>query len=126
MDGSARAAHDAALRELGRDPGDVTVLDALNLGGPSAGLAFALEVVDATTPGDLTNGLTVAATGSLDAYGRVGPVGGIRYKTVAAERAGADLFLVPSANAGEAWTASTTIRVVPVDSLSEALALLNE
>ncbi len=65
------------------------------VGGPSAGLAFTLAILDVLTDGELTGGLNVVATGTIDRGGNVGAVGGVRHKTVAAERSGADLFLVP-------------------------------
>jgi PDZ domain-containing protein len=66
-----------------------------NIGGPSAGLAFALGAIDALTTGNLTGGHKVAVTGTIDANGVVGPVGGVAQKTVAVERAGCQYFLVP-------------------------------
>jgi Lon-like protease len=69
-----------------------------NVGGPSAGLMFALALYDALTPGDLTQGRTIAGTGTIDPKGDVGPIGGITDKVVAAQRVGADIFLVPHGN----------------------------
>jgi PDZ domain-containing secreted protein/Zn-dependent protease/CBS domain-containing protein len=66
-----------------------------DIGGPSAGLAYALAVYDILESRDLANGRIVATTGTIDLDGRVGPVGGVEEKTVAAKRAGARLFLVP-------------------------------
>jgi PDZ domain-containing protein len=66
-----------------------------NVGGPSAGLAFVLGVLDMLGSGRLTAGHRVAVTGTIDLGGVVGPIGGIALKTVAVERAGADVFLVP-------------------------------
>jgi len=63
--------------------------------GPSAGLAFTLAIMDVLSEGELTNGMNVVATGTIDRDGNVGPVGGIHQKTIAAERAGADVLLVP-------------------------------
>jgi len=65
------------------------------VGGPSAGLAFTLAIIDVLSEGELTNGLDVVATGVIGRDGRIGPVGGIQQKTVAADRAGADVFIVP-------------------------------
>ena len=73
-----------------------------DVGGPSAGLVFATAVVDKLTPGDLTGGRTVAGTGTIDADGKVGPIGGIRFKMDAARHDGATLFLVPAGNCAEA------------------------
>lgn len=75
-------------------PFDVEI-DTGRVGGPSAGLAFTLAIMDVLSEGELTNGLEIVATGTIDRDGRVGPVGGIRQKTVAVERSGADVFIVP-------------------------------
>src|SRR3954471_5047856 len=66
-------------------------IDSGQIGGPSAGLAFTLSRLDVLTPGELTGGVPVAATGTIEADGRVGPVGGVAQKTVAVKRAGAKL-----------------------------------
>jgi PDZ domain-containing protein len=70
-------------------------IDVGDIGGPSAGLALTLGLLDTLSNGDLTGGHRVAATGTMDAQGDVGDVGGVAQKTVAVERAGAQLFLVP-------------------------------
>ncbi len=70
-------------------------INVTNIGGPSAGLAMTLGVIDALTDGSLTGGKTVAATGTMDSEGDVGDVGGVPQKTVAVENAGASIFLVP-------------------------------
>jgi PDZ domain-containing protein len=72
-----------------------------NIGGPSAGMMFALGIIDTLTPGDLTGGKDIAGTGTIDADGTVGPIGGIRQKLVGARRAGADYFLAPADNCNE-------------------------
>jgi Lon-like protease len=72
-----------------------------DIGGPSAGLMFALGLYDALTPGDLTDGRTIAGTGTMAPDGTVGPIGGITDKVVAAERVGATVFLVPKDNMAE-------------------------
>lgn len=90
--------------------------------GPSAALAFALEVIDRLDPGrDLAGGRTVAATGAVWPSGRVVPVGGVRQKVLAARRAGADLILIPRANAAEARSAAGRMRVITVDTVAEAV-----
>ncbi len=120
----ARARGVAADRlDLARSAVDVHA-DTDGLEGPSAGLAFALEMVDALTPDDLTGGLLVAATGVVDDAGRVSAVGGAAEKATAARRAGADLLLVPSANYREAVAAAPGLRVVAVDTFDEAVAAL--
>jgi PDZ domain-containing protein len=83
-------------------PFDVTVGINPSIGGPSAGLMFSLGIYDTLTPGSLTDGHTIAGTGTIDASGRVGPIGGIQQKIVGARNAGAQLFLVPPDNCAEA------------------------
>lgn len=77
-------------------PFEITI-DVGRVGGPSAGLAFALSIVDYLTEGELTGGLNIATTGTIDSYGYVGSVGAYPQKAEAAARAGVDLFLVPPA-----------------------------
>jgi PDZ domain-containing protein len=72
------------------------------IGGPSAGLLFSLGIYDTLTPGSLTGGETVAGTGTIDADGKVGPIGGIQQKIAAANGDGAQLFLVPPDNCKDA------------------------
>lgn len=103
-------------------------VDAGEVGGPSAGLMFALEAVDLLTPGDLTRGLTVAGTGTINAAGEVGAIGGVSHKVAAAGEQGAELFLAPSANAEEAAekaaSIGTPMKVVGVDTLEDAVAAI--
>lgn len=105
-------------------PFDVSLNLGDNIGGPSAGLMFALGIYDVLTPGSLTDGKVVAGTGEIDAEGNVGPIGGIRQKLVGAQDDGAELFLVPGDNCAEALTASfdpAEMRLVRADSLDEAV-----
>ena len=97
-----------------------------DIGGPSAGLMTALAVYALTTGADLTGGRTVAGTGTIDAQGRVGPVGGIAQKVAAASAAGASVMLVPGSEAAAARRAAEGlgIEVVAVPSFSAALARL--
>ena len=98
-----------------------------SVGGPSAGLAFALAVLDILTPGELTGGEPVAVTGTINAAGQVGPVGGTAQKAVAVRRAGIEVFLVPSSEYEQARAAvGDDIRVEPIDDLDQALAVLAE
>jgi PDZ domain-containing protein len=83
-------------------PVDVTINIDEGIGGPSAGLMFSLGIYDTLTPGSLTGGQVVAGTGTLDATGTVGPIGGIQQKIVGARDAGAQLFLVPPDNCDQA------------------------
>ncbi|USQ77144.1 YlbL family protein [Ornithinimicrobium cryptoxanthini] len=78
-------------------PYEVTI-DAGNVGGPSAGMMFALAIYDKITPGPLTGGLNIAGTGTINSDGQVGGIGGIHQKMYAAERAGVDYFLAPAEN----------------------------
>ncbi|HEU0132598.1 MAG TPA: PDZ domain-containing protein [Mycobacteriales bacterium] len=105
-----------------RPPFPVTI--ALNdVGGPSAGLMFALGIYDRLTPGDLTGGKVIAGTGSIDDDGAVGPIGGIQQKLVAARAHGAAYFLTPSGNWDDAVKATPKgLHLVRVSTLREALA----
>ncbi len=100
-------------------------IDSGNVGGPSAGLAFTLAVLDVLTPGELTGGLDVAVTGTIDGAGNVGDVGGVRQKTAAAIDEGYDVFLVPSGEYQEAAErAGDALEVISVDTLGDALDAL--
>lgn len=102
-------------------------VDQGRIGGPSAGLMIALTVYDLVDPGDLAAGRTIAGTGTIDLEGRVGPVGGVDAKVVAARAAGATVFLVPEYEASLAReVAGDDIEVVPVASLDDAVAALQE
>jgi PDZ domain-containing protein len=97
-----------------------------NVGGPSAGLMFALGIYDKLTPGALTGGTFVAGTGTIDDAGHVGTIGGIQMKIIGARRAGATVFLAPKGNCGEAQhNPPKGIRIVPVSTLDDALNVLS-
>jgi PDZ domain-containing protein len=97
-----------------------------NIGGPSAGLMFALAVVDKLTDGDLAGSKFVAGTGTIDNNGKVGSIGGITHKMLAAYEAGATVFLVPGDNCAEARTGNDEgLELVRVDTLSEAVDALH-
>jgi Lon-like protease len=100
-------------------------IDAGNVGGPSAGLAFTLQVMEALGR-DVTHGYKVAATGEMNLDGTVGAIGGIKQKTYGARDAGADVFLVPVAgnNAADAKRYAHGLRIIPVTSLPQALKAL--
>jgi len=98
-------------------------IEAGNIGGPSAGLAFALDIVDELGR-DLDRGKTVVATGAIRLDGQVDPIGGIQQKTIGARQAGADLFLVPDANAAEARRHADGLPIVAVSNFKEALSQL--
>ena len=95
-----------------------------NIGGPSAGLMWALGVVDLLTPGNLTGGETIAGTGEVDPEGGVHGIGGIGLKLRAAQDAGAGVFLLPRDNLEEARAAASDLRLVPVSTLDEAVRFL--
>jgi PDZ domain-containing protein len=92
------------------------------IGGPSAGLAFTLGILDKLAGGDITGGRVVAATGTIHPDGSVGPVGGVSEKTIAVERAGATVFFVPPAEYAKALAKATPhLKVLAVSSLAQAL-----
>jgi Lon-like protease len=96
-----------------------------DIGGPSAGLIFALAVVDKLTPDDLTGGKVVAGTGTIYPTGLVGPIGGITLKMVGARQAGATVFLVPAPNCPEAAAHTPAgLRLVKVSALADAVDAL--
>jgi len=93
-----------------------------NIGGPSAGLVFSLAVVDKLTTGDLSGDKFVAGTGTIASDGKVGSIGGITHKIVAAHEAGATVFLVPADNCDEAKSAHEDgIDLLKVDTLTQAV-----
>jgi PDZ domain-containing protein len=99
-------------------------IDLGNVGGPSAGLAFALDLLEELGR-DVDNGHRVAATGELSLDGRVLPVGGLKQKTIGARRADVDVFVVPAGeNADEARRHAGDVRIVAVRSFQQALQLL--
>jgi PDZ domain-containing protein len=114
-----------ALRELyGRLPIKVTI-DTENIGGPSAGMMFALSIYDKLTPGDLTRGRRIAGTGQITEDGSVAPIGGIAEKLVGARRQGATVFLLPRGNCDEVSAHPPPgLRLVPVSNVREALQFL--
>ncbi len=97
------------------------------IGGPSAGLTFALALTDLLTPEDLIGGLSVSSTGTIDERGVVGPIGGLPQKLTGAARAGTDLFLFPVSNCAELPPAlPQDVIVAPVATLDEALTAIAE
>lgn len=96
-----------------------------NIGGPSAGLVFSLAVIDKLTTGDLTADKFVAGTGTINADGKVGSIGGITHKILAAHEAGATVFLVPADNCDEAKSAHEDgVDLVKVENLEGAVDAL--
>lgn len=96
-----------------------------NVGGPSAGLMFALGIVDRLTPGPLTGGAAIAGTGTIDSEGRVGAIGGIQQKLHGARDAGSTFFFAPESNCAHISRVPSGLQVVRVATLSEALAALD-
>jgi len=107
-----------------RLPIDVSI-DAGSVGGPSAGLAFALDVMEKLGR-DVDHGQRVAATGELSLDGSVHRIGGIKQKTLGARAADVDAFLVPTENAAEARRYADGLRIVPVRTVSQAVRLLSK
>lgn len=92
-----------------------------NIGGPSAGMIFALGIMDRLTTPDETNGEIIAGTGTMDTAGNVGPIGGIRQKLHGAQRDGAKFFLAPESNCDEVvGNVPDGLQVVSVATLEEA------
>ena len=104
-------------------PIDVDI-DLGGVGGPSAGLAFALDIVEELR-GDVDRGLNVAVTGALELDGDVLPIGGVKQKVIGARRTGADVFIVPAGdNAAEARRHAGDLRIIPVENFRQALQAL--
>ena len=98
-----------------------------DVGGPSAGLMFALGIYDKLTPGSLTGGRFVAGTGTIDDDGKVGPIGGVEMKTVGARGKGAEFFLTPAGNcAAAAKDTPEGLTLVKVDTIDDALGALKD
>lgn len=112
------------IRALYSAPFDIEfTLD--GVGGPSAGLVFALSIIDELTPESLTGGEVIAGTGTIDPVGNVGAIGGIGQKMDAAAEAGATLFLAPTANCSTVRAETPEgLEVAAVSTLDEALAAL--
>lgn len=107
------------------DEGKRLTITAGDIGGPSAGLVFALQAIDLLSKGDLSGGLRIAATGTITVDGKVGAIGGIKQKIVIASSEGAQLFLAPADNFEEAEAKAkalgTPMKVVSVKTLKEAM-----
>ncbi|MDO0914557.1 S16 family serine protease [Streptomyces sp. DT2A-34] len=128
MKESQDAATEAALNYLDLNDKNIKVtLKLADVGGPSAGLLFSLGIIDKLngTGADLTGGRTIAGTGTIDAAGKVGAVGGVSLKTQAAKRDGATVFLVPKDECSDAKAELPKgLRLIPVTTLKGAVGAL--
>jgi PDZ domain-containing protein len=106
------------------DPGLEVKIETGDIGGPSAGLIFSLALYDRLTPDDLTDGRSIAGTGTIACDGQIGAISGIEQKVAGAEAEGAEIFLVPAANAAGARDAADEIEVVPVATFNDAVDYL--
>jgi PDZ domain-containing protein len=106
---------------------DISLAD---VGGPSAGLMFALGIVDKLTQEDLTGGKFIAGTGTIDDSGKVGPIGGIEMKTAGAREKGAEYFLTPAGNCAAAAEdvpqGLTLVKVKTIDDAMKSLEIIRE
>jgi len=124
-DGTVRPVIGVETSERTDYPVQVTISLA-DIGGPSAGLMFALGIIDKLEPGSLTNGRFIAGTGTIDTDGVVGPIGGIQQKLIGAKRRGATVFLVPATNCAEALSSPPEgLKLVKVATLRGALSELH-
>ncbi|MFC5222662.1 YlbL family protein [Bifidobacterium leontopitheci] len=129
MDSSQSAATKAALaylKHMGKDVSGVKVSMHIDgIGGPSAGMMYTLGVIDKLTGENETGGKTIAGTGTIDAKGTVGAIGGIRLKMIGAKRDGATWFLAPESNCDEVvGHVPQGLTVVKVSTLDEAYKAL--
>lgn len=115
---------ETSTKEQPKLPLNVSI-DPGGIGGPSAGLAFTLGIIDDLTSGDLTGGRTIAVTGTINPDGTVGDVGGVAQKAVAVRRAGAVAFLVPPEELKTAQQhAGSHVKVIAVSTVEQALNAL--
>lgn len=98
--------------------------DVRKTGGPSAGLVFALSLIDLLTTEDLLQGRKVAATGTISSGGFIGAIGGVQEKLISVKRAGASLALIPRDNCVDISEIPQGIKVIPVTTLDEAVRVL--
>ena len=101
-------------------------MDSQNIGGPSAGMMFTLEIINQLTADDITDGIRIAGTGTIRRDGTVGPIGGVKQKVYAAIDAGATVVFIPADNYDDALLAAgDSITVVRVETIDDPLAYLN-
>jgi Lon-like protease len=125
-DGKSRAVLGVTITLASTAPFTVKIGLDDRIGGPSAGLMFALGILEKVGPEDLTGGRFIAGTGTIDVSGEVGPIGGIPLKLIAAKDKGATTFLVPADNCAEASRRPPAgLKLVKVESLSSAVSSLD-
>lgn len=122
------------------DESKQVTIKAGDIGGPSAGLMFTMEIINKLTPEDITKGYRVAGTGTIDEKGAVGVIGGIQHKIIAADKAGAEIFFAPKDYISpdgkqrinnytdavkRAEDIHTSMKIVPVGTLDDALQYMN-
>ncbi|ADL12527.1 YlbL family protein [Acetohalobium arabaticum] len=100
-------------------------VDAGEIGGPSAGMMFTLEILNQLTAADLTHGYDIAGTGTITLDGKVGEISGIKQKILAAEKEGVDIFLAPDKNYEAAKETATEVKVVAIEDIQAAVQFLN-
>jgi Lon-like protease len=131
---SRAASDDATKSQIGIDvavgfdtPVKVDVRLPIDIGGPSAGMMFALSLYDKVTPGALADGRTVAGTGTIDADGTVGAIVGIQQKMYGAHEGGASVFLAPAGNCDEAARVHIDgLSVYRVSTLNDSVTVLRD
>ncbi|MGM9925262.1 MAG: SepM family pheromone-processing serine protease [Bacillus sp. (in: firmicutes)] len=111
-------------------------IDSEQIGGPSAGLMFSLEIYNQLVEEDITRGYKIAGTGTIDETGEVGAIGGIEQKIVAASKSGAEIFFAPNEKGSKdsnyaaakktAEEIDTEMEIVPVDTMEDALEYLEQ
>jgi PDZ domain-containing protein len=102
-------------------------INAGKIGGPSAGGMFTLEIYNRLVPEDITHGLKIAGTGTIDLDGRIGKIDGIQQKIAAAQKEGAKVFFVPKGNAKKAQEMKVSgIKLVVVENIKEIIEYLKE
>lgn len=109
------------------NPPFTVTINLKDVGGPSAGLMFALGIIDTLTPGELNGGRHIAGTGTINQEGVIGPIGGVAQKVVAAREAGATVFLTPAANCAAAKKKRPSgLQLVRIGKLTEAVERLGD
>lgn len=119
-------------KEIVVDP--TVTINSEDIGGPSAGFMFSLEIYNQLTEEDLTRGYPIAGTGTIDLNGNIGPIGGIEQKIIAADKAGAEIFFAPNEKGASdsnyraavktAKDIKTKMKIIPVDTFDEAISYL--